>query len=264
MMINEFIKHLRAARRGEGTINLRRYYIERADADGLDLATCTAADLEDWLSRPEWSIETARSARSSLVLFFTWAVKAGKRADNPAADLPIISERPPCPRPLPESAYRHALATAPDPERLAIRLAGEVGLRRAEVACIHARDIERDLLGYSLRVHGKGGKTRLVPLSDNLAAVLRRAVADGGGWAFPSPVTSSHLTAGCIGKHVADLLPAGYSMHSLRHRFATVAYARSNDIRAVQELLGHASLATTQRYVATSAERLRKVAGLAA
>ncbi|MGV4377714.1 tyrosine-type recombinase/integrase [Trueperella pyogenes] len=258
----KFIEHLRAARRGQGTINLRMYYLDRAKSDGIDVDTCTSADLERWLSNPAWSIETARSARSTLVAYFTWAFRAGIRADNPASDLPTISERPPCPKPLPDQLYRKALQDAEGLDRLAIRLAGEAGLRRAEVAKIHKRDIENDLLGYSLRVHGKGGKTRLVPLSDSLARELQRAAA--GGWAFPSPVTSDHLTAGCIGKRVGDLLPPGYSMHSLRHRFATVAYAKSQDIRAVQELLGHASLATTQRYVATSAARLRTVANLVA
>lgn len=262
MLVNDFIQHLRAARRGDGTINLRTYYLDRAKADGLDLATATTVDLENWLSNPAWSVETARSARSSLVVFYAWATKAGLRPDNPASDLAIISERPPCPRPLPEPVYREVVKNAPDLERLAIRLAGEGGLRRAEVARIHARDIEKDLLGYSLRVYGKGDKIRLVPLSDSLARELM--VSTGTGWAFPSPVTDSHLTAGCIGKKVAALLPNGYSMHSLRHRFATIAYAHSQDIRAVQELLGHASLATTQRYVATSAARLRQVASLAA
>ncbi|MGV4374564.1 tyrosine-type recombinase/integrase [Trueperella pyogenes] len=260
----KFIEHLRAARRGQGTINLRTYYLDRASADGINFANCTATDLERWLSNPAWSIETARSARSTLVVYFTWAHRAGLRADNPASDLPVISERPPCPRPLPEDDYRTALDSADGLDRLAIRLAGEAGLRRSEVAQVHVRDLEQDLLGFSLRVHGKGGKTRLVPLSDSLAREVKAAVAQGGGWAFPSPVTASHVTAGCIGKRVGELLPTGYSMHSLRHRFATVAYTKSQDIRSVQELLGHTSLATTQRYVATSAARLREVANLAA
>lgn len=262
-MLVEYTHHLRAAKCCESTINLRLYYVSRAQADGLNLRACKTAELEAWIAGQEWSVETARSARSSLAVFFDWFHRSGGREDNPARELPVISELPPCPRPLPEVAYRRAVLEARGVDRLALRLAGEAGLRRSEVARIHIDDVEQDLLGVSLRVHGKGGKVRLVPLSSSLARELEAAL-EASPYAFPSPVTDGHLTAGCIGKRVAALLPAGYSMHSLRHRFATVAYSRSSDIRAVQELLGHASLATTQRYVATSAARLRQVAALAA
>lgn len=263
-MVKGFINHLRAGKLSEASITLRRYYIDRARADGVDLLGASTMELEAWLSGQDWSTETARSARSSLVSFYGWLTVAGLRSDNPAIVLPTISEIAPCPRPLPEADYRRAVASAGTVDRLAIRLAGEAGLRRAEVAQIHGRDVISDLLGVSVLVHGKGGKDRLVPLNESVARELQRAVDASGAWAFPSPVTASHLTAGVIGKRVSGWLPAGYSMHSLRHRFATVAYSGSSDIRAVQELLGHMSLATTQRYVATNAARLREVANLAA
>lgn len=229
----------------------------------MDLLVAGSGELEAWLAGHEWKNETARSVRSSLKNFYEWLCVSGRRADNPARGLPLIRETPPNPHPLPEDAYVHALQSAPARWRIAIRLAGEAGLRRSEVAQVGAGDIYRDLFGWSLRVHGKGGKERDVPLNDSLALEVRLGL-HGQAWLFPSPATSVHLTADYIAKRVKQYLPQGWSMHSLRHRFATVAYAHTNDIRAVQELLGHANLNTTQRYVAAPRERLRAVAASAA
>jgi integrase/recombinase XerC len=70
------------------------------------------------------------------------------------------------------------------------------------------------------------------------------------GWLFPAWPAGGHLTAHYVGKLVAAALPAGWSMHKLRHRFATRAYRASGNLRAVQTLLGHSSVATTERYAA--------------
>ena len=172
-----------------------------------------------------------------------------------------VRESPAAARPCPEDVYRLAIAGADARTRLAIRLAGEAGLRRAEAAAVFpARDLVRGIGGAELLVHGKGGRERVCPVLDNFAREL--SVAAEGGWLFPGPL--GHLTAGTVGKLVSDALPEGWSMHSLRHRFATVCYAASGDIRAVQQLLGHVSVATTQRYVAVDAARLRAVAASAA
>ena len=125
-----------------------------------------------------------------------------------------------------------------------IRLAGEHGLRRAEIAVVHTRDVTHDLLGYSLIVHGKGGRERQVPLADDVAD----AILDAAGYAFPGKI-DGHLSPWWVGKLVSRLLPAGWTTHTLRHRFATVSYAEDHDVFAVQDLMGHASPATTLRYV---------------
>lgn len=124
--------------------------------------------------------------------------------------------------------------------RLILRLAAEAGLRRAEVARVNSRDV---VDGPSLRVRGKGGHVRVVPLSDSLAA----EIVGRRGYCFPSQ-RGDHLTAKAVGVLASDLL-GPVALHSLRHRFATRAYRGSRNILAVQQLLGHANLSITQRYV---------------
>lgn len=125
---------------------------------------------------------------------------------------------------------------------------------RAEVARVHSRDLVDDLDGASLVVTGKGGKQRVVPLTATLAAELR---ARPRGYAFPGS-DDGHLSPRWVGKIVAELLPGTATMHQLRHRFATRAYAVDRDVLTVQQLLGHASPATTQRYVVVPPEAGRR------
>ena len=141
-----------------------------------------------------------------------------------------------------------------------MRLAAEAGLRRAEVAQLHVREL-LDIDGPALLVHGKGGKTRMVPISDLLAAMLRDSAA-GDGYLFPNG-HGGHLSAGHVGKLVQRALPPEWTMHTLRHRYATRVYRGSHDIRAVQTLLGHASVLTTQRYAAIADDEIRAAAACA-
>lgn len=134
--------------------------------------------------------------------------------------------------------------------RLMLRLAAEVGLRRGEIARLHRRDL---LSGPSLLVHGKGGKERIVPIGVELAAALAAAQ----DWVFPNG-RGGHLHAATVGTLCSAVMPPGWSLHHLRHRFACRAYNGSHDLRAVQELLGHASPAVTQRYVSVDADDLRR------
>lgn len=144
-----------------------------------------------------------------------------------------------------------------------VRLSAELGLRRAEVAAINRADLTYDHTGAGwLEIHGKGDKPRMVPLADDLARAVD-GTDDPGGWLFPNG-HGGHLSPAHVGKLVAAALPAGVTMHQLRHRFATLAYATSHDLFAVQRLMGHSSPTITQRYVATGNERLRAVvAGVA-
>ena len=115
-----------------------------------------------------------------------------------------------------------------------LRLAAEVGMRRSEVAVAHSRDLMEDLVERSLIVHGKGGRTRIVPIP----ASLGRALADlEDGYFFPGN-DDGHLSPRYVGKLIRDLLPDQWTMHTLRHRFATRLYAHTRDLLGVQGMLG--------------------------
>lgn len=245
--VTQWGEHLTAGGARPGTVALRTYQISRcARAMRGAPAEVTAEQLVEWFAAQGWERSTLRSYRAALRGFYRWAVQAGRLERSPAEELPSPGVTPPLPRPTPEVVYRETLARADERVRLMIRLAAELGLRRGEVAVVHARDVEPDLVGYSLRVHGKGGRTRVVPMPDDLArAVLRRAA---GGYVFPGD-DEGHLSARWVGKLVSRLMPPGWSMHTLRHRAASRWYAIDHDLVTTQQLLGHASLATTQAYV---------------
>lgn len=213
-----------------------------------------------------WSNDHRRNLRASLVAFFDWCVTAGVRDDNPARDLPRISESKPRPRPATDSIWHQLLDAAPPRERLMARLAGEAGLRRAEVARVHRNDLVEDITGWSLIVRGKGDKQRMVPVTDSLARAVRDYHERGNdyhGWLFPGQV-DGHISPGHTGVLVSRLMPDGWSIHKLRHRYASRGFAGTGNLRAVQEALGHASVATTQRYTAVVGRDVRAVTEAAA
>jgi integrase/recombinase XerC len=148
------------------------------------------------------------------------------------------------------------------------------GLRLAELAGLNLADV--DIVSGQMRVRGKGRKERIVPLGGQAERALRRYYvarerllerAGPGRGEVPAVFLSRfgrRLSARAIQRAVTNHLRlvdrgAGLKTHSLRHSFATHLLDAGADLRAVQELLGHSSLSTTQVYTHTSVERLRKV-----
>jgi integrase len=248
---------LRAAGRPETTLGLRGYQLRRLSAALLPLGPfrVSSDDLIEWVSGQDWSNETRRSWRSAIRGFYRWAHGVGYVDADPALALPSIKPKPPQPRPAPESVYRQALAQSDDRVRLMVRLAAELGMRRGEVARVHARDVEENLDGWSLVVHGKGDRTRRLPIPTELADAITDRAA--GEYLFPGRAGGGHLSAPYVGKLVSRVMPEAWSMHRLRARFATLAYSVDRDLFTVQQLLGHASPVTTRLYVEIPDESMR-------
>lgn len=255
--IDGYSRNMRASGHAVTSIRLRCSQLERfarAHAEHTP-ASVTSSMLVDWLGVGHWARETRKSMRTALVTFYDWAASAGLVESSPAQNLPRVRLGSVEPRPATEAAYDAALELAELAEAIALRLAAELGLRRAEVCQVHTRDLEESAQGWSLIVHGKGDKQRRMPLSESLAALL---TACSPGYVFPGQ-RGGHMTADSLGRRVRRLLPGSVTMHALRHRFATLAYAESNDLFAVQQLLGHASSSTTQRYVRIGDDVRRRI-----
>lgn len=214
--------------------------------------------LSPWLASKKWKQETRRGFYSSIRCWWKWF------GNNEIADnLPHIKSATPCPRPAPDNVVLEAKADADQRVGLMLTLALTTGARCCEICRVNVQDLDEDLLGPLLILHGKGDKPRHVPISAELAAIIKLRSEPVTGWLFPGNI-NGHLSAKWVSKLISNSLPGHWSAHTLRHRFATRAYAASEDILAVSRLLGHSSVATTQRYVATDAAHLRTVAKLAA
>lgn len=269
---------LTAAGRAGSTITIRRYQIRRFAEDHLHQSPWRVRDddVETWLGSNGWSTGTMQNHAAALRSFYGWAHQKGRTKHNPTVGLPTVTVPKGLPRPTPEPALTDALHRATDKVTLILLLAGYAGMRRAEIAhlrwdWITWRDADdvRPVPAF-IRVHGKGSKYRDVPvhpiLADALATEWERRCAGttGTGWRYvlADAITAYvfpgrrgyHTTPQQIG-HIAKTA-LGSKGHGLRHRFATRVLAKGGDIRDVQELLGHASLTTTQIYTLVAPERL--------
>lgn len=239
------------------TIDLRSYHVRRLARAGLATTPwkVTATDLLDWMGGHQWSRETSRAVRSSLRRFWAWGIATGRTEHDVADALPVIRPGQPRPRPAQVVVVEQAIRSADPRLLLMLRLANELGMRRGEVAQVHPDDdVVRDIVGWSLVVHGKGSQQRVLPLPDDLAEMLR---ASNSGYLFPSP-RGGHLSPRWVGTLVSRALADGTTMHQLRHLCATEIHDQTHDVRLVQVLLGHSSLATTQRYIAVDDTKVRE------
>lgn len=151
------------------------------------------------------------------------------------------------------------------------------GMRLSELRGINRSDI--DLLSQQVKVRGKGRKERIIPLGDHAQLALRNyeskrddlvrnSLPGADRTAFFLSSRGKRISTSAIQKAVTNFLDtidedSGLSTHSLRHTFATHLLDAGADLRAVQELLGHASISTTQIYTHTTVERLKEVYGKA-
>lgn len=208
---------------------------------------------------------------SSWRSLFTWLVAKGDLSANPADNV-----RPPKrPRKLPRNldADRTALlfGASDDSDRslrndAMIELFYGSGLRLAELVGINLRDI--DLEERSVRVLGKGSKERIVPLGRASVAALRRwldcrdtSIPDAPLFTGRGAQRIAHRTVQSILKNVSRERLGSNELHPhmLRHSFASHLLESSGDLRAVQELLGHSDIATTQIYTHLDFQHLAKV-----
>ena len=250
-----------------------------AEAQGLGaIARVTVSDMRAWMAHERGRGLSARSlarALSAVKSFYRWL--SAREGFEPTA---VLSARAPkfekkLPRPLTEEAARDMIGAVEVQagegwigarDVAVITLLWGCGLRISEALGLTGADLP---LGQSLRITGKGGKERLVPL----LPVARRAVehyvalcpfelteADALFRGAKGGPLNPRLVRSVTEKARAQLgLPASATPHAFRHSFATHLLASGGDLRSIQELLGHASLSTTQAYTSVDSAHLMRV-----
>lgn len=253
MPIRQYTNYLTKVRRlRPNTIRLRRFYAEKLLDDLPNVEQTTAADLSAWVaSRPDWSAETVNAAISTARSFYAWAVMVGMIPASPAAALrPVRVPNKVAPI-ASDNAVLWAVVRAPNEDAAMILLGAECGLRVHEIAKLHTQD--RD--GEWLTIIGKGGQTRQVHISPELAIFLDGIESRHGFGYYFRGRNGGHVVIQTVYRHIKKW--TGMNPHSLRHRAATTVYREAgNDIRLAQVFLGHASPETTARYVHVEKEDL--------
>jgi len=269
-----------AARRSPRTVDAyRRDLAALAAYRGGPVGDTDLAELEHWLAsmRGDGLAPSTIARRVSAVrAYFRHLALVGTREDNPAAAL-VLPRRPrKLPRALSPSETERLIdaATGTTPralrDRALVELLYGAGLRVSEAVGLEKGAV--DLEERVVRAFGKGSKERLVPIGRQAAEAVRRYLALGRPHldrryrpelflnARGGPLTRAG--AFLILRRLADragLEPERVHPHLLRHSFATHLLEGGADLRSVQEMLGHADLATTERYTHVSDRRRREV-----
>ena len=242
------------------------------------LSALGVSDMRAWMAHERGRGVSARSRARSLSAvkgFIRWL--AEREGFDPTAVLSTRAPKVPrkLPRPLAEDAAATLIDTvdlqARDPwiaarDTAVVTLLYGCGLRISEALSLTGADLP---LGDSLRITGKGGKQRLVPVipaARDAVAAYAALRPTGAGPTDPLFIGArgGPLSPRIIQKVMQQArmqlgLPATATPHALRHSFATHLLATGGDLRAIQELLGHASLSTTQGYTAVDTARLLEV-----
>ena len=277
-----------AAERGAARLTLAAYRNDLLDLSGFlacrgeALDSAEAASLHDYLTAAatrRLAPRTLARRLSAIRQFFRFLLTDAIRGDDPSSGLDAPRLGRPLPKMLSEAEVTRLIEAAeawPGDEGIRLRAILELlyatGLRISELTTLPLAAAQRD--PRFMLVRGKGGKERMVPLSAPSRQALTAYLAcrphflpEGcvSRFLFPSRGRDGFLTRQRCGQLLkelalaANLDPARLSPHVLRHAFATHLLDHGADLRSVQQMLGHADIATTQIYTHVQSDRLRRL-----
>jgi integrase/recombinase XerD len=275
-----------AAERGAALLTLVAYRNDLRDvarfvtARGMALEAADASALHAYLAAATALAPRTLARRiSAMRQFYKFLVTDGIRGDDPTAGLDTPGLGRPLPKILSEDEISRLIAAArtwagDEGVRLVclVEMLYATGMRISELVTLPLAAAQRD--PRFLVISGKGGKERIVPLSEpsRLALTAYLSCRDRclpasrpSRWLFPSRGRAGHLTRQRSGQLLKELAiragldPNRLSPHVLRHAFASHLLDHGADLRSVQQMLGHADIATTQIYTHVLSDRLRKL-----
>jgi integrase len=254
--VYQHLEYLRLSGKAPSTVYARhRALIRLQAAMEVPLLEATEADVMRWRAGLAVDSDTVRQYVSHVHQFYVWAVQARLLAVSPAEGLPVPARTRRLPRPISDADLFAAIAAAPERILPWLVLAAWCGLRAKEIALLRREcvlDTARPPLIIIAYDATKGHRERVVPICSYAAAVLI-PLLPASGWTFRrfdglpgpnSPARVSKLANEYL--HGAGILA---TLHQLRHWFGSNSYKISHDLRAVQDLMGHAKPETTAGYV---------------
>jgi len=240
----------------------------------------TADDFRKYLfemMKRELGRATIRLHFAALRSFFKYLTRRQGWISNPLLDVQLPKQEKKLPvvltltqvedmlaLPLKLEKEKRAAVWAPERDAAILELFYSTGMRLAELASVNVEDV--DAYSDTVRVIGKGRKERLLPVGSHAMLAIQRYRQKAG--VHSGPLFLSKLRKRITGQSLADVvdkywkasgMPIHVTPHKLRHSFATHLLNNGADLRSVQELLGHASLSTTQIYTHVSTQRMKEV-----
>lgn len=261
-----------AAEKGRSAKTLESYGFDLRAADAAlpgGLMTATGDDIQNYLaSLPDCASSVARHA-SALRGFYKFLMLEKIISENPTANLELPKRSRPLPKFLSVDEIELLISSAGDIKnatrlRAMIELVYASGLRVSELCELPLTAI----LGDKLLIHGKGAKERIVPMHAGAIAALQKWLAvrddEKSKYVFPGGGASGHVTRDGFFKILkkcavlAGIDARRVSPHVLRHSFASHLLAGGANLRAIQTMLGHEDISTTQIYTHVMPEQLRE------
>lgn len=260
-VLASFRQYQRRRNYARGTIDKRMSIVRRYVAGVPAWRSVTFREVEAWIDTDLGHLRpgTKRDAVSHVRAFYRWAQREQLVDVDPTALVESVRLPSRLPRPAPDAVIATAIAGATGQVRAMLVIMSVAGLRCCEVASLvwHRVDLEAG----RLVVAGKGGRDRVVMVGADVVRELA-ALDTTAGYVFVGARGRPH-TAGRISQIVGDALPDGVTAHQLRHRAATTALELAGgDLLVVRDMLGHASVATTEGYARLAAGRAAAVTAM--
>lgn len=262
-LLAQFASFQRSKGLAETTVRNRESILrtlERRTREGK-LIALTLVDLRAHLGRPGIKPGSRRTERGAIIAFYTFLHEEELRDDNPTVKLAAVTAPKGEPRPFTREQIDAMLSSGAYRKTRAMILIGYYqGFRVSSIARVHGADVDLD--AATIRTIGKGGKERTLPLHPVIAELALSMPING--WWFPARKDPNRPMSGAsvtnlitLAKKRAGILDPTLTPHSLRHAFGTDLVEEGVDIRVIQELMMHGSLATTQIYTGVSKNKKR-------